>query len=48
MNKKILKLREVITENLRIQRHSDSVTYVDTDSFILDLKAKQNHAIFAR
>ncbi|MGR3571832.1 hypothetical protein, partial [Brevirhabdus sp.] len=42
------KLREIITENLRIQRHSDSVEYVDTDSLILDLKARQNHAIFAR
>ncbi|MBZ9566378.1 hypothetical protein [Modicisalibacter tunisiensis] len=48
MADKILKLREVITENLRIQRHSDSVTYVDTDSLIFDLRAKQNHAIFAR
>jgi hypothetical protein len=48
MADKILKLREVITENLRIQKHSDSVTYVDTDSLIFDLRAKQNHAIFAR
>lgn len=48
MTDKILKLRELITENLRIQKHSDSVTYVDTDSLIFDLRAKQNHAIFAR
>ncbi|EEB70999.1 conserved hypothetical protein [Ruegeria sp. R11] len=48
MQEKTQKLREIITENLRIQRHSESVEYVDTDSFILDLKAKQNHTIFAR
>jgi len=48
MTDKILKLRETITENLRIQKHSDSVTYVDTGSLIFDLKAKQNHAVFAR
>ncbi|ASP35689.1 hypothetical protein [Labrenzia sp. VG12] len=48
MADEILKLREIITENLRIQKHSESVTYVDTDSLILDLRAKQNHAVFAR
>ncbi|WP_198665190.1 hypothetical protein [Tropicimonas sp. IMCC34011] len=48
MQDKSQKLREIITENLRIQRNSESVEYVDTDSFILDLKAKQNHTIFAR
>ena len=48
MSEKVAKLRELITENLRIQKHSDSVEYVDTDSLIQDLKAKQNHTIFAR
>jgi hypothetical protein len=45
---KVAKLRELITENIRIQRHSESIDYIDTDSLIQDLKARQNHTVFAR
>ena len=48
MSKKIDNLRTIITENLRIQRHSEDVEYVDTNNLIGDLKAKQNHVVFAR
>lgn len=48
MSVKIARLRQIITENLRIQRYSDAVNYVDTDSSMSDLSAKQNHVVFAR
>ncbi|WP_461603720.1 hypothetical protein, partial [Aeromonas salmonicida] len=45
---KLEKLREVISENLRVQRDSDPVEYISVGTALQDAKAKQNHAIFAR
>lgn len=43
------KLRLVITENLRVQRGgAEHVPYIDVSSALTDVKARQNHAIFAR
>jgi len=48
MSQKIEKLRTLINENLRVQRYSEAVNYIDTDNLIHDLKSRQNHAVFAR
>lgn len=46
---KLLELRRIITENLRIQRGGGkSVPYIDTSGVMVDVCAKQNHTIFAR
>jgi hypothetical protein len=45
---KLSRLREVITENLRVQRDGESIEYVNVGTALNDAKAKQNHAIFAR
>lgn len=43
------RLRLVITENLRVQRGgAEHVPYIDVTSALNDVKARQNHAIFAR
>jgi len=43
------KLRQVITENLRVQKGgAEHVPYIDVTSALPDVKARQNHAIFAR
>lgn len=48
-NAQLDKLRLVITENLRVQRGgADHVPYIDVTSALTDVKARQNHAIFAR
>ena len=42
-------LRQVITENLRVQRGgSESIPYIDISNVISDMTARQNHAIFGR
>lgn len=41
-------LREVISENLRVQRGTDPVDYISVGTALQDAKSKQNHAIFAR
>ena len=42
-------LRLVITENLRIQRGgAKPVDYIDVAGVLTDIKARQNHAVFAR
>jgi hypothetical protein len=41
-------LREVISENLRVQRDNDPVDYINVGTALQDAKTKQNHAIFAR
>lgn len=46
--KKLAKLREVITENLRVQRDGESIDYVNVGKALEDACARQNHAIFAR
>lgn len=45
---KLEKLREVIAENLRVQRGNDPIEYVSVGTALQDAKSKQNHAIFAR
>ena len=45
---KLSKLRQVITENLRVQRAVELVEYVSVGSALEDVCAKQNHTIFAR
>ena len=43
------KLRLAINENLRVQRGgADPVPYIDVGSVLSDVRARQNHAIFAR
>ena len=42
-------LRRVINENLRVQRGgADPVPYIDVSSALSDIRARQNHAVFAR
>ena len=45
---KLASLREVITENLRVQRDGESIDYINVGTALEDACAKQNHAIFAR
>ena len=45
---KLAHLREVITENLRVQRHGEPIDYISIGTALEDACAKQNHAIFAR
>ena len=45
---KLLRLRQVITENLRVQRDGAPIDYVDVGTALQDACSKQNHAIFAR
>lgn len=46
---RLAKLRQVITENLRVQRGPQAtVKYVDVANALADACARQNHAIFAR
>jgi hypothetical protein len=46
---KLLKLRQTITENLRIQRGgNEEVPYIDVGTAMADISARQNHTIFAR
>lgn len=46
---KLTKLRLVIDENLRVQRGgADPVPYIDVGNVLNDLRARQNHVVFAR
>ena len=46
---KLIRLRQLITENLRIQRGGgEAPPYIDVSNAIVDICAKQNHAVFAR
>jgi hypothetical protein len=48
-NPKLVKLRQIIQENLRIQRGGgDLPPYIDVSNALADVKAKQNHTVFAR
>jgi hypothetical protein len=48
-NPKLARLRQMITENLRIQRDSGKdLPYIDVSNVLVDISAKQNHTIFAR
>ncbi len=41
-------LREVISENLRVQKGGNSIDYIDVADALLDAKSRANHVIFAR
>jgi hypothetical protein len=45
---KLDRLREVITESLRVQRGGEPIDYVNVGTALQDACSKQNHAIFAR
>lgn len=45
---KFAKLRELITESLRVQKGGDLIDYINVGHALEDACAKQNHAIFAR
>ena len=46
---KLSRLRQVITENLRVQRGgAEPVSYVDVSSSSVDIVARQNHVVFGR
>lgn len=48
-DKKLIALRQKITESLRIQRDSsEAVPYIDAANILGDVRSRQNHAIFAR
>jgi Cdc6-like AAA superfamily ATPase len=42
------RLREVITENLRVQRDGQPIEYIDSGNVVVDACTRQNHVIFAR
>lgn len=46
--KKLDRLRQVITENLRVQRDGQPIDYINVGTALQDACSKQNHAIFAR
>ena len=49
VDKKLIALRQKITESLRIQRDSsEAVPYIDAANILVDVCSRQNHAIFAR
>lgn len=49
LDPKLARLRQVITENLRVQRGAnESLAYIDGSTALVDVCARQNHAIFAR
>lgn len=48
MQEKLIKLRNVITENLRTQIENDQVKYIASGHTLSDVTAIQSHCIFAR
>jgi len=46
--KKIERLRHRITESLRVQQDTEVITYIDVSGVLADVKARQNHVVFAR
>ena len=48
-DKELKKLREIITESLRVQKSCpNQVGYIDSSNALVDAVAKQNHVIFGR
>jgi predicted AAA+ superfamily ATPase len=46
---KLTRLRQIITENLRVQRGgSEDLPYIDVSNAMVDVCSRQNHTIFAR
>jgi len=46
--KKLARLRQLITEGLRVQLGNDAITYINVGHAMEDVSARQNHTIFAR
>ncbi|MCW2066920.1 UNVERIFIED_ORG: hypothetical protein M2420_002274 [Stenotrophomonas maltophilia] len=48
-NQKLVVLRNLIQENLRVQKGADDrVRYIDSGSSLVDATSRQNHVVFAR
>ncbi|MDH2357424.1 hypothetical protein QCM80_43780 [Bradyrhizobium sp. SSUT112] len=47
-HKKLAKLRQLITEGLRVQLGSEAITYINVGHSMQDISARQNHTVFAR
>lgn len=45
---KLARLRQVITESLRVQRGGETIDYINVGTALNDACARQNHAVFAR
>jgi hypothetical protein len=48
LSNQLQRLREVITENLRVQRDGRPIEYIDSGNVVIDACTRQNHVIFAR
>jgi hypothetical protein len=46
--KKLARLRQLITEGLRVQLGNEAITYINVAHAMEDVSARQNHSIFAR
>jgi hypothetical protein len=46
--KKLARLRQLITEGLRVQLGGERISYINVGHALEDASARQNHAIFAR
>ncbi|UGY21546.1 hypothetical protein HU675_0026360 [Bradyrhizobium septentrionale] len=46
--KKLAKLRQLITEGLRVQLGHEAITYINVGHAMEDISARQNHTVFAR
>lgn len=47
-HKKLAKLRQLITEGLRVQLGNEAITYINVGHAMEDISARQNHTVFAR
>jgi hypothetical protein len=46
--KKLARLRQLITEGLRVQLGNEAITYINVGHAMEDVSARQNHTVFAR
>jgi len=47
-HKKLARLRQLITEGLRVQIGNEAITYINVGHAMEDISARQNHTVFAR
>ena len=47
-HKKLAKLRQLITEGLRVQLGNEGITYINVGHAMEDISSRQNHSVFAR
>src|ERR1700730_13324660 len=45
---KLARLRQLITEGLRVQLGNEAITYINVGHAMEDVSARQNHTVFAR